>query len=706
MSYRQPAASLPHTSVLAVDRELRFIHAEGEGRRDGVNTLEAGAHLVGQLAYDALSPAMWEVAGPHYRSALDGQMAEFDAPGGPGGESIHVRTLPLWGPDEVVNGALIITERVAEQHQAFADLHEAQAFNEAVFAASPDLMIVLNLASGEWEWSSRNVWSALGWDAETTDDVDLSLIMRHVVDDDLPIVHGALAALGSLPHGESLTIRFRLRGPDRTRRWISCRATPFDPGDGVHGSRALATLRDVTRLVEIEQRLRHSALHDPLTGLPNRAGLIELIASSMRLLDTPASGLALLFCDLDGFKHINDTYGHATGDEVLVEVAFRLKDSLRKGDSVARVGGDEFVVLLAPLRTPPEPGAAVADGGARFRPLAERIQDRVSQPFDCDGNVFELGLSIGVTLIDQRSDAAEVLSEADAAMYRAKKLGAGRIEIFDQELQSARRARRRIETALLDALSPAPSGTVVLSVAYQPVFDIEPSRLVGFEALARLSDKDGRSIDPEDFIPVAEDLGLIHVLDQQVLEIALGALNTWTAANPDAEPITMAVNVSASQAHSVTLAPRIRAALVRHDIAPSSLVIEVTESVLVDLSTSTVRQLRELHDLGVAIAIDDFGTGYASLQYLITLPVDVIKVDRCFIRDLGTDPTNTAIVRAVAALAHDLDVACIVEGIETQDQLDALPHGVQGQGFLLGSPHATMRADFLPHDQAPPHTSV
>ena len=337
----------------------------------------------------------------------------------------------------------------------------------------------------------------------------------------------------------------------------------------------------------------------------------------------------------------------------------------------------------------PEPFAP--EGAPSFRTLAERIQDEVSRPFTCDGNGFEVTLSIGIASVGAGADPVDVLSEADTAMYRAKKLGVGRIQVFDETLQQAREARLRIEGALTDALAPTPSRLALLSVDYQPIFDVGLSRLVAFEALARLRCKDGRPIRPDDFIPVAEDLGLVHLLDQRVLEMALGAFATWTKENPGTTTVRIAVNVSASQAHSVTLAPLIRAALVRHEVAPSSLVIEVTETVLVDLTTSTLRQLRELHDLGVGIAIDDFGTGYASLQYLTTLPVDVVKVDRWFMQGFGTDPTNTAIVRSVAELARALDLVCIFEGVETQDQLEALPQGVLGQGFLLGRPQPTLR---------------
>ncbi|MCD4527272.1 bifunctional diguanylate cyclase/phosphodiesterase [Nocardioides sp. cx-173] len=578
---------------------------------------------------------------------------------------------------------------VAEHRQAFEALHEAQVFNEAVLAASPDVMVVLDLVSGDWEWTSRNVWEALGEYAASTAEAPAG-ILRHLVEEDRALVYETMARLATLPDGESVMIRFRLRRPGGPPRWILGRATPFARGSG--RPRALAVLRDVTEIAELDARLQHSALHDPLTGLPNRSRLVELITTAEQQGDD-AGDLALMFCDLDRFKHINDTYGHAAGDAVLVEVGRRLQGALRAGDSVARVGGDEFVALLAPTRGSGGPPQSPAERSSALESLARRIQDRVSGPIEHAGNELEVTFSVGIATVSRGAAAADALRDADDAMYRAKRSGRGRVSMFDEALRTERESRLRVATALAHALAPTPEGLARLSVVYQPVLDLRGLRLMGWEALARLTDQEGKAIAPDQFIPVAEDLGVVHLLDQEVLELSLTALREWTVAHPAAGPLTMAVNVSASQVHRVNLTTVIRSALERHGIPASSLVVEVTESVLLGLGSSTLGQLRELHDLGVAVAIDDFGTGYASLQYLTTLPVDALKIDRSFTQKLSTDPTSAAIIRAVAALAAELGLTCIVEGIETQAQLEALPPGVLGQGFLLGEPRPTLSGE-------------
>lgn len=277
--------------------------------------------------------------------------------------------------------------------------------------------------------------------------------------------------------------------------------------------------------------------------------------------------------------------------------------------------------------------------------------------------------------------------DADSAMYLAKQRGRDRFEIFDDLSRAAAAERVLVEGALRNALGPPSRRQAELSVAYQPVFDLSDGHLAGFEALARLTSEDGTTIPPDAFIPVAENTGLISELGSTVLDLGLAGLARWRADHPHAErPATLAVNLSARQAHQSDLQEVVMGTLAAHGLHPADLTLELTESILLDTGSAGLGQLSALRDAGVGIAIDDFGTGYASLQYLTTLPITSLKVDKSFTGGLPGDETSSTIVRAIAALAAELGLTCVIEGIETMSQLAALPVGVLGQGYLLGRP--------------------
>lgn len=425
-----------------------------------------------------------------------------------------------------------------------------------------------------------------------------------------------------------------------------------------------------------------------MTGLPNRMKLLERIGSAIERGARTGAAAAVLFCDLDGFKRINDTGGHAAGDAVLVEVARRLRSVLRAEDSIARVGGDEFVLVVDAL--PAEIGTGNPAGGALAAQVAERIRTVLAAPITYGGREYVVSASVGMVLVRRGVSAQEALRDADSAMYRAKQLGKDRIELFDDALRVHAIERAYIEQTLRDALDPDRGSAASFGVAYQPVYDLGSRQLVSFEALARLRDSTGTAISPDRFIPVAEDTGLISDLGERVLDDALGTLARWRSENPPSSasesPVTMAVNLSARQALHVDIRAAVETALARHRMAPGDLVLELTESVLLDSGSSVLRQLGELRTLGVGIAIDDFGTGFASLRYLATLPVSAVKIDRSFTSSMTSDTTSSSIVGAIINLARDLKLGCVVEGIETLDQLEALPNSVQGQGYLLGRP--------------------
>ncbi|MEW1932609.1 EAL domain-containing protein [Rhodococcus sp. NPDC079359] len=699
--YRQLAANLPHTSVLVVDCDLRFVLVEGAGLvAEGYDP----RRMEGQLLRDTVSPEAFALLEPHYLAAVAGEEISFDSVSPRTGAIFQVEARPLRDDSGRIVGAMVLSEDVSAERAARAELEQARAFRDAVLTASPDITTVTAVDTGRVTWASRSLrslltgppsdgavedgrvpWLGLGRSDDSTDGEDR---LDGVVEQDVEVVRAADRTAASLPEGESVSIRYRVLAADGSLRWLSRRTTPFRRGPSGEVSEVLSVVREVTDVVEAELALERAALQDPLTGLPNRMLLLDRIGSAIARGESTGAAAAVLFCDLDGFKRVNDTGGHAAGDAVLVEVARRLRSVLRANDSIARVGGDEFVLVVDAL--PAERGTDKLPGAGLAERVAERIRAVLAAPIVYQGSQYVVSASVGMVLVRKGASAQEVLRDADSAMYRAKQLGKDRIELFDDALRANALERAYIERTLRGALDPEHRGAARLNVVYQPVYDLDSRALTSFEALARLRDDDGAGITPDRFIPVAEDTGLISELGERVLDDALGTLVRWRAANPlDSDsgvPVTIAVNLSARQAQHVDMAAVVSAALGRHRMAPADLILELTESVLLESGSSMLRQLGELRELGVGIAIDDFGTGFASLRYLATLPVSAVKIDRSFTATMTSDETSSSIVRAIINLARDLHLGCVVEGIETPDQLDALPSFVQGQGYLLGRP--------------------
>ena len=692
--YRQLAANLPHAAVFVFDRQLRFVLVAGSGLAQTGFTAE---DLEGRLVNEALSAEAFEAVGPHYRGALAGRSSEFERVSSLTGAVFRSRARPLLDESGKVVGGLVLSEDVTAERATLDLLAQAQEFSAAVMAASPDIVAINDSGDGRLTWASRSVLESLGYPAELPIEAEGSRLRELVLEEDRPILHRAHASIADLADGDHLTCRFRSAAADGYR-WMSRQSTPFRRGQDGAVSSYLSILRDVTDIVEVERRMEHAALHDPLTGLPNRALLLDRMTSALARADRLDTEVAVLFCDLDGFKKVNDSDGHAAGDAVLIEVARRLADMTRRSDSVARVGGDEFVIILEPEPNTSAAGAtSPADTSAPDNPalravamlVADRVREELTRPIEHLGRRYEISVSIGMTYAPRHSRAVDVLRDADIALYRAKQRGKNRVEVFDETLGADVVERSRVEKVLREALDPGSGSAAALTVAYQPVFDLTDDTLVGFEALARLADQTGSPITPDVFIPIAEETGLITVLGEQILDKALACLVQWRAAHPDSAPATtMAVNLSARQAQHADMPAVVRAALAKHALQPADLILELTESVLLDSGTSTLRQLTELRAAGVGIAIDDFGTGYASLRYLANLPVTSVKVDRSFTATMIDNRTSATIVHAIATLARDLGLGCVVEGVESTAQLRALPPGVLGQGYLMGKPTA------------------
>ena len=429
-----------------------------------------------------------------------------------------------------------------------------------------------------------------------------------------------------------------------------------DAADPDHRSYSVVG-RDIGDRKRLELSLEQQATHDSLTGLANRSLLFERIAHALHgLRQVPGRhSIALLFVDIDHFKSVNDTLGHALGDQVLRSVADRITGVVRPGDTVARFGGDEFVVLCERLDRPED---AVV--------IAHRIESALRAPWVIGGREVQLGVSIGISFADESDDdPSAVLRDADTAMYRAKADGRGRWVIFDDELRERATERQRIETSLRRT-----SHGEELELYYQPVVELATGRITGVESLLRWR-HDGRLVQPADFVPIAEETGLIVPVGAWALETACEQLSEWQAL-PGWEDMRLAVNVSARQLQHPSFAGVVAEVTDASVTTPGSLWLEITESVMLDDVVSARSRLERLKLLGVRIALDDFGTGYSSLTYLRSFPVDAVKLDRSFVAGIGVDDGDTAIVNAVVNLAHALDKECVAEGVETAAQADAL----------------------------------
>jgi diguanylate cyclase (GGDEF)-like protein len=421
---------------------------------------------------------------------------------------------------------------------------------------------------------------------------------------------------------------------------------------------------------ELEQQLTHQALHDPLTGLPNRALLDDRLQVALaRKQRNGRSTLCVLFLDLDRFKVINDSYGHERGDQVLVAIGERLSQALRPGDTVARFGGDEFVVLAEGIRDE-----------AHAIDVASRLQEAIEEPIEAGGAVLHATATIGLALAVPGSTSSDLLRDADAAMYRGKELTRGSVEIFDENLGARARTRAETENALRLGLRNRE-----FVVQYQPEVDVRTGRMTGVEALVRWQHPERGLVGPNDFIPVAEESGLISDLGDFVLADAARNLVEWQAAGLD---LTIAVNLSPRQLTDVNLPARVAAILADSGAPADRIVLEMTESALVEDDPRTLSVLDGLKAMGVRLALDDFGTGYASLSYLRTFPVDVVKVDRSFVGDIDKTPGGAAIVAAVLAMGEGLGLVTVAEGVEHVSQLQALDRmGCRlAQGFYLAMP--------------------
>lgn len=438
----------------------------------------------------------------------------------------------------------------------------------------------------------------------------------------------------------------------------------------------LSVCRDITDRQRAAQEIERLAFYDPLTGLPNRRLLLDRLNHAVAACQRHGRRGALLFIDLDNFKDLNDTLGHDMGDRLLAQVAQRLVECVRESDTVARFGGDEFVVMLENLEM------VLHDAAAQVERVAEKLLARLNQPFDLGSQEYFSTPSIGITLFgDQRSSVDELLKRADLAMYQAKAAGRNTQRFFDPDMQAAVNARSQLEADLRQGLARRE-----LSVHFQPLMDGRV-RLCGAEALVRWRHPERGMVSPADFIPLAEQTGLIVPLGRMVLRLACEQLVRWSRL-PATSGLSISVNVSARQFRQPDFVADVLNTLEETGAQPRLLKLELTESLLLGDVEDTAQRMGQLRQKGVGFALDDFGTGYSSLSYLKRLPLEQIKIDQGFVRDVLTDPNDAAIVRTILALAKSMDLQVVAEGVETTSQLAFLKlHGCDGfQGYLFGRP--------------------
>jgi diguanylate cyclase (GGDEF)-like protein len=483
-------------------------------------------------------------------------------------------------------------------------------------------------------------------------------------------------------HGDQhFEIEYRIKHKDGTYRWMLCRGLAVKDDKG-KAYRMAGSQTDITARKTAEEQLLHDAFHDALTGLPNRAlfrdRLQNAINRSRRMKDYL---YAVMFFDVDRFKVINDSLGHAIGDALLVEISKRMRDCVRPGDTVARLGGDEFAVLLENI-------SDVTD----VKTVVERIQKEFVAAFLVEGNEIYVTQSIGIALeLDRYEQPDQVLSDADIAMYAAKSKGKARYEIFDDGMHSNIVERLQMEADLRVAVER--KNEFILH--YQPIIDVDTQQLVGFEALVRWQHPKRGLVSPLAFIPLAEETGLIHPLGEWILRESCMQLKQWQDRYHTSRPLKMSANVSSKQFLKEDFVDVLVDVLNETGVDPDTLAIEITESVIMEHIDVALTAMSRLRQIGVHIHIDDFGTGYSSLSYLNKFPVTALKIDRSFINSMSENDENREIVRTIISLAQSLNLHVIAEGVELLSQLSEI--GAMecefAQGYYFSRPLAAADLD-------------
>ncbi|MDD3608317.1 MAG: EAL domain-containing protein [Halothiobacillaceae bacterium] len=584
---------------------------------------------------------------------------------------LDVVKVAVYDPQGQRSALLTSARDVTAQREAERALRENEAMLRSLIDASPDFIAVKD---GEGRWrlvneAGQRLYHIVGQHWQNRTDAEIAQMT-------LPMYADGLRACTA---SDNLTWNTRTmsRGieevplPEGGKRVFDVIKHPtFDE----EGQRKLLVIvgRDITERIEAEQQYRNLAFHDSLTGLLNRLQFLETLRKSIARASRHRERLAVMLLDLDHFKAVNDTQGHQKGDRLLQQMADRLRSVVRVQDAVARLGGDEFILLLDGIDTP-EDAAHVA----------RRVLDVAQQPFDLGGTRAWVSASVGISLFpDDALTEDGLMRDADAAMYRAKDLSRNTFQFYTEELGRSASQRLSLLSALRGALQAHE-----FSLVFQPQQDVQSLRALSVEALLRWNrPQQAEAVGPEVFVPLLEESGLIVPVGQWVLENACTQARRWIDATGSA--VRIAVNISAVQLHAVNLALDVAQVLERTGLPADRLELEITETALMRDPEAAARALRDLKAIGLSLTLDDFGTGYSSLSYLKRFPIDRIKIDQSFVRDIASDPGDLAIVRAIIAMGHSLGLDVVAEGVETPEQRDLLERlGCDVlQGYLIGRP--------------------
>ena len=532
----------------------------------------------------------------------------------------------------------------------------------AMVEHSSDVVLLVD-ADGTIDYASPGLASTLG---HRPNDWTRRSVVDLVASEDRDAAAAELRKASTLPRGKMLKFEASLVRVDGQRRRMEATIANLLGGDAVDG--VVATFRDVTEQRNLERQLSHRAFHDELTGLANRALFLDRMDHALRVARPDDDPVVVLFVDLDDFKSVNDALGHGVGDQMLRSIADRIREVAGSGDTPARLGGDEFALLLE-------------DHGGVDRALdvAEGLLEALRQPVALAGYDLAVLASIGVAVSTPGMTTAGLLRDADVAMYEAKRAGKSQIKIFDPAMRLTATRHLEFRSELGMAIEREQ-----FRLVYQPMVDLRSHQVVGAEALLRWEHPTRGPIAPSEFIPIAERAGLIVPIGKWVIDESIRAASRWQARGNQ----RVSVNVSGLQIRSPEFVDHMRRSLDTHQLDPALVILEITETVLVEEIESTSDNLAPLRELGVLIAIDDFGTGYCSLSYLQQFPVDIVKIDRQFIDELDEQATEMPLAKMILQLTAGLEVMSIAEGIERPAQLRALQAlGCDiGQGFLLSAP--------------------
>jgi len=544
-------------------------------------------------------------------------------------------------------------------------------------------MIALVDSAGQRLYNSPSYLKVLGYSSE---DLKTSSAFDQIHPDDLPRV--LKAAEKARRSGQGERIEYRVRHKDGSWRTLESTSSPIRNARG-QTDKLVIVNRDISERKRAEEMLAHNAFHDGLTNLPNRALFLDRLQHALTLSKRHSNyKFAVLLIDIDEFKIVNDSLGHSAGDELLIQIGYRLRDSVRRADmvsrprvlpdrpandeTVARLGGDEFTILLDDIRDPIE---AVR--------VAERVQAELAIPFSLNQQEIVISASIGIAAsTSPHTRAEDLLRDADIAMYRAKRAGKARCEVSDPAMHASAVKRLSLETDLRKAVDQGE-----FRVYYQPVMSLQSGRIMGFEALTRWQRPQG-VLPPGEFIAVAEETGLIIPMNRQLRREACEHLRLWQAEFPCSPPLTMSVNITPKEFAQPDLAPEIGKCLEQTGVDPACLQLEIVETIAMGDAEKSGQVLAQLKALGVRLSIDDFGTGYSSLSRLRRIPVDTLKIDRTFISNMDTDPENREIVRAIIVLAHNLGLKVVAEGTETIKHIELLKqfNCEMAQGYFFSRP--------------------